>query len=236
MVGYMKVNSMDIWADLNKTVTAIDENDVLMPRAVLKATQESDCHEVLTAALWTPMAVAGERSNIINDFPEIYIWTAPVENIVLFKSTGAVWTMFGDHVARVAWKSRVISTVHGKIFVVEGDLQIIEVWDIQLLRWHELYLMDSVSSHRTLFSVWMQSGICSYIKIRYVWCHSLALLPYPSRGRLVYGERCLAIDENLNRSTWLRMWGLNSRDVESWIVSISLQSILLRQNIIFCYT
>jgi hypothetical protein len=51
MVGYMKVNSMDIWADLNKTVTAIDENDVLMPRAVLKATQESDCHEVLSAAL-----------------------------------------------------------------------------------------------------------------------------------------------------------------------------------------
>jgi hypothetical protein len=46
MVGYMKVNSMDIWADLNKTVTAIDENDVLMPRAVLKATQESDCHSV----------------------------------------------------------------------------------------------------------------------------------------------------------------------------------------------
>jgi len=54
---------MDIWADLNITVTAIDENDVRIPRAVLKTTQLSD-RQIVAASVDLQLAVLGEYPKI----------------------------------------------------------------------------------------------------------------------------------------------------------------------------
>jgi hypothetical protein len=40
---------MDIWANIIMTVTAIDENEVRIPRAVLKTTQLSDFQIVVAS-------------------------------------------------------------------------------------------------------------------------------------------------------------------------------------------